>query len=78
MVDKRILLELSTNCRTPYQGLAKKLDLTVNAVKKRIDKLLSRGIIAKFVLYPSLAMLDAEMMLAILKLDTQDRGIHWS
>jgi DNA-binding Lrp family transcriptional regulator len=74
LIDKTILLVLSANCRTTYQTIARNLDLTVNAVKKRIKKLISSGIITRFYLYPSLAMLDAEMLLAILRIDQQSRN----
>jgi DNA-binding Lrp family transcriptional regulator len=57
-----------------YQSLSGKLDLSVNAIKKRVEKLESDGIILKFVIYPSLAMLDAEMMLGILTLDNKPHG----
>lgn len=70
LIDKNILYELLVNCRTSYQTLANKLDLTVNAVKKRIQKLEASGIIREYTTFPSLAMLDAEMTLAIIKTKT--------
>ncbi len=73
-VDKAILLALNSNCRTSYQSLAKKLDLTVNAIKKRINKLLELGVIQRFYVYLSLAMLDAEMAVAILSTDGSVTG----
>ncbi|MFX0078197.1 MAG: winged helix-turn-helix transcriptional regulator [Candidatus Hermodarchaeota archaeon] len=69
LVDKSILLELSANCRISYQSLANKLDLTVNAIKKRIAKLTETGVIQRYCVYLSLAMLDAEILLAIIKTD---------
>ncbi|MFX1245093.1 MAG: winged helix-turn-helix transcriptional regulator [Promethearchaeota archaeon] len=48
MTDKRLLAELSLNCRQSYQTLARKLGLTVNAIKKRVDKLLESGVIVRF------------------------------
>ena len=65
-VDKQILLQLVMNCRTTYQTLARKLGLTVNAIKKRIDKLIELGIITRFTVYLSLAFLGGEMSLTIL------------
>ncbi|MFX1475214.1 MAG: winged helix-turn-helix transcriptional regulator [Promethearchaeota archaeon] len=66
LIDKRIILELNTNCRMSYQTLANKLGLTVNAIKKRLDRLIESGVILRFSIYLSLAMLDAEIALAIL------------
>ncbi|MBE0526107.1 MAG: AsnC family transcriptional regulator [Candidatus Thorarchaeota archaeon] len=37
-VDKALWQELYSNCRLSYQYLADKLDLTANAVRKRIDR----------------------------------------
>ncbi|MFX1475209.1 MAG: winged helix-turn-helix transcriptional regulator [Promethearchaeota archaeon] len=74
LVDKRIILELYANCRTSYQTLARRLGLTVNAIKKRLDKLIESGIIIRFCVYLSLAMLDAEMVLAILSNDGSLEG----
>jgi DNA-binding Lrp family transcriptional regulator len=65
LADKRILLELDANCRTSYQTLAKKLGLSVSAVKKRVEKLTQQGVIRKFIVYLSLAMAGAEVLLAI-------------
>ncbi|MFX1509219.1 MAG: winged helix-turn-helix transcriptional regulator [Promethearchaeota archaeon] len=64
IVDKSILLELATNCRVTYQTIATRLDLTVNAVKKRILKLEEEGVIQRYYVYLSLAMMDAEWFLA--------------
>lgn len=69
MVDKQILLELGTNCRTSYQAIANKLSLSVNAIKKRVIKLVELGVIQRYYIYLSLAMMDAEWLLARLILD---------
>ncbi len=69
LVDKRILLEMSTNCRISYQALAKKFGLTVNAIKKRIDKLLELGVLKRCYIFLSLAFLGGEVALTILSTD---------
>ena len=69
LVDKSILWELAVNCRCSMQAIADMLDLSVNAVKKRIARLTDVGIIVGYQLYPSLAMMEAETSLAILKFD---------
>ncbi len=68
MVDKSILLELATDCRVSYQTMATRLGLSVNAVKKRILKLQDIGVIQRFYVYLSLAMMEAEWFLARLTL----------
>ena len=76
LIDKNILFELLQNSRTPYQNIANKLSLSVNAVKKRIDKLKKTGIIRDYTISPSLSMIDAENILAIIttKEPTPDDG----
>ncbi len=66
LIDKRILLELSANCRVSYQTLANRLGISVNAVKKRVEKLTEIGAIKGYRVYPSLAMIDAESAMIFL------------
>ncbi len=66
LVDKNIVFELSVNYRASYQTIAKKLNLSVNAVKKRIEKLKESGIIRGGLLLPMNAMLGMEDWIAIL------------
>lgn len=47
-LDKQLLMELTANCRLSYQTLARKLGLTVNAIKKRFNKLVESGVIVEF------------------------------
>ncbi|MFX1576949.1 MAG: winged helix-turn-helix transcriptional regulator [Promethearchaeota archaeon] len=70
IVDKNIIFELSVNYRASYQAIAKKLSLSVNAIKKRIQKLNSDGIIRGGQLLPTNAMLGMEDWVAIIR--TQD------
>lgn len=67
LVDKSILWELGLNCRCSLQSIADKLDLSVNAVKKRVAKLTEAGVILGYEIFPSLSMMEAETSLAILK-----------
>ena len=48
-VDRRILYELDINARIPVTQLAKKLRLSREKVNYRINNLIKRGIIRKFV-----------------------------
>jgi len=47
-IDKKILDNLEKDSRISYTTLAKKLDISDVAVKKRIDKLIEQGIIERF------------------------------
>jgi|GEM_PF-1403985 len=68
-IAKNILLELSVNYRASYQTIAKKLNLSVNAIKKRIQKLKSDGIIRGGLVLPMNSMLGMEDWVAILRTD---------
>jgi Lrp/AsnC family leucine-responsive transcriptional regulator len=46
--DHKILGQLQKDARISYTSLAKKLDLSDVAVKKRIDKLIEDGVIERF------------------------------
>ena len=52
MVDKldlKIISLLSMNCRISYRNISSIVDLTPNAVKRRVNKMISSGIIKDFV-----------------------------
>lgn len=68
-VDKSILFHLSVNYRASYQTIAKRLTLSVNAIKKRIQKMQEEGVIIGGILVPLNAMLGMEDWVAILKTD---------
>ncbi|MHA2315025.1 MAG: winged helix-turn-helix transcriptional regulator [Candidatus Hermodarchaeia archaeon] len=74
LLDKQIILALNVNCRTSYQALAHELGLSVNAVKKRINKLIETGVILEFYAYLSLAMSGGEILLAIITLEASASG----
>lgn len=75
-IDKVILLNLSQNCRIPYQTLAQNLDISSNAVKKRVDNLVEEGVIVKFSVELSLEMFGGEVALCILETDgTEDEQV---
>jgi len=68
LIDKNIIFELLTNYRASYQAIAKKLDLSVNAVKKRFEKLKSVGIIRGGLLTPMAAMKRTEDWVTFLRM----------
>ncbi len=72
-LDRGIFHALEDNCRTSYEELARMHNITPNAVRKRVLKLIDIGIIQEFLIHLSLAQIDANYLLAILKTDgTQD------
>ncbi|MFW9935660.1 MAG: winged helix-turn-helix transcriptional regulator [Candidatus Thorarchaeota archaeon] len=74
LVDKRIIFELLGNYRESYQTLSTKLGLSINAVKKRIQKLESVGIIRGGILQPLSAMSGSENWVAILSIKDSNRS----
>lgn len=62
-------MELRQNCRIPFRALAKKLGVTFKTIRNRVNKLIMRGVIHKFVVWPSGAMMDMELLFAILSTD---------
>jgi DNA-binding Lrp family transcriptional regulator len=50
---------LLSNSRTPYRALAEKLNLSVNAVHKRVQTLIDQGIIREFIARPGFAATGA-------------------
>lgn len=57
--DMSLLMLLSVNSRLSYAELAKKLNLSVNAVHKRIQLLVEKGVISKFTAKVSLLTIKA-------------------
>ncbi|MFW9800475.1 MAG: winged helix-turn-helix transcriptional regulator [Candidatus Thorarchaeota archaeon] len=68
-LDKRIILELDSNCRVSYQSIALKLGMTANAIKKRVSRLLESGLIERFVVGLSLEMMGTDMVIALVRTD---------
>ncbi|MFX1330160.1 MAG: winged helix-turn-helix transcriptional regulator [Promethearchaeota archaeon] len=68
-IDKRLILELDSNCRVTFQELALKLGMTANAVRKRVTKLVEQGVIEEFVVIMRPAMTGVEFLLALIQTD---------
>jgi len=78
-IDKGILFGMLQNCRTPYRTLAQQFNMTANAVKKRIQKLVDTGVIVKFTAELSPAMVDGENFLAVISTDgdeNEEKFLH--
>jgi len=68
-IDKRIILELDSDCRMTYKTMADKLGLSANAIRKRITKLIDTGVIDRYLTTLSFDMIDADAILAIIHTD---------
>ncbi|MDH4213048.1 MAG: Lrp/AsnC family transcriptional regulator [Candidatus Thorarchaeota archaeon] len=64
-IDRGIIWELHQNCRMSYQTIADKFELTANAVRGRIQRMIEIGVIDSFVVMPSLEMIDSDVMFAL-------------
>lgn len=68
-LDKNILLDLLNYCRTTFQEMAEKNNVSANAIKKRFHKLVSNGTIMSFFVELSFAMIDAELSMNLVTTD---------
>ncbi len=72
-LDLKIISLLSENSRISYRNISSIVDLTPNAVKIRVNKMLSSGIIKEFVVRvnPSLFGYEKEFSLTIRNIDSK-------
>ena len=68
-IDKRILHALDENCRLSYQALAEKLGLTATAIRKRLERLVTTGVIEEFSIVLKPAMMDSDYLVALVSTD---------
>jgi len=59
-IDLQIIRLLARNCRNPYGNIASIVGMTPNAVKERINRMVSNGVIQGFVLRINAAILGYE------------------
>ncbi|MFW9907603.1 MAG: winged helix-turn-helix transcriptional regulator [Candidatus Thorarchaeota archaeon] len=71
--DKKILFELDGNCRLSYRELADKLNISSNAVRKRIINLIEVGVIVDFVVELTYAAANSNLVICILQTDGSER-----
>jgi len=69
LIDKGILSDLLENCRITYEEMSRKHGISANAVKKRVQKLEDSGVIHRYSIRLSLAMLDAQFLLGLIRTD---------
>lgn len=68
-VDQSILERLKINCRTSLQDLSKISGISTNAVKKRVDSLVTSGVIESFIVLLSPLMTNEDSVIAILEFE---------
>jgi len=61
-IDLHIIRLLARDSRTPYNNIASAVGITLSAVKKRINKMVSSGVIHKFVVIVNPALFDYEKL----------------
>lgn len=68
-IDRGILLDLQRNCRITLQALADKHGVSANAIRKRIVSLEEQGVIRKYLVELSRAMVNSEIMFSLIYTD---------
>lgn len=70
-IDLHIIRLLAKDSRTPYKNIASAVGITLSAVRKRINKMVSSGVIHKFVVVVNPALFDYEKLcfLIVRKID---------
>ncbi|MFW9955414.1 MAG: winged helix-turn-helix transcriptional regulator [Candidatus Thorarchaeota archaeon] len=74
-IDRRILWVLDENCRASYESLSQDLNISANAVRKRVEKLIHDGVILRFMVVPYNALIDVDFICIIVYTDgEEDQG----
>jgi DNA-binding Lrp family transcriptional regulator len=76
LIDKGIFYALDGNCRTSYETLARRFEISANAIKKRVTKLKTSGVLKDFTIWLSLSMIDGEMIVAFIRTDGSQDDEH--
>jgi len=69
-IDERIIDILKSNARTPLSAIAEELGLSKTAVKKRIDRLVSSGVIRRY----TIELSTESMVRALVFVKTEAKG----
>jgi DNA-binding Lrp family transcriptional regulator len=59
-IDLHIMSLLDATCRTPYRSIGSRLGISANPVKTRVNKMVVKGIIQKFVVMANPAIFGYE------------------
>ncbi len=76
-LDYALICELSGNCRMSYQALARKLSVSPNTVKNRINKLRQQKVIRRFEVILSKEMLGVEDVAGYISTDGSEKVIEF-
>ena len=82
-VDKKIIAQLQADGRASLQDLASEVGFTSMGIKKRLDKLINKGVIkvsalinpGALRLHPAIVMLEMENAEAMQKIIDRDSGL---
>jgi DNA-binding Lrp family transcriptional regulator len=77
ILDKKLLTELTKNCRTSYNDLGNKLGYIANAVKKRVEKLIENCTLYSFTIRPTLKTMNADIVIALLETNGKESLETW-
>ena len=69
LIDRGIMLDLRRNCRISYKTLAENHNISSNAIKNRIDGLTKSGVLDRYFIQLSRAMVNSEFMFVLLYTD---------
>jgi DNA-binding Lrp family transcriptional regulator len=78
-IDLHIMSLLYADCRTPYRSIASSVGISANAVKTRVKKMVSKGIIQKFIVMvnPAIFGYEKQCFLIVRNIDkiiTEEEG----
>jgi DNA-binding Lrp family transcriptional regulator len=68
-IDRTVLSELCADCRVTYEHLARKTNLSPNAVKNRVQHLIDSGVVHRFSVTIDPELIDADSYQAIILTD---------
>ncbi|MFW9806742.1 MAG: winged helix-turn-helix transcriptional regulator [Candidatus Thorarchaeota archaeon] len=78
IVDKRLLTELTRNCRSTYQELSLKFGFTANAARKRIEKLIENGTLYSFTIRPALNTMNGNIAVTLIETDSEESPVEFA
>jgi len=73
VIDQKILNELSEDARIPISELARKVNLSRNAIRNRLSKLEKNAVITKYTIERGVGHFSQEKTIALIMIDRRDR-----
>ena len=71
-VDRSIIFAANENCRISYEELARRVKLTPNAVKNRVNNLINKGVLYQFHITYDPSEIGAESFQAVIQTDGKE------